>query len=918
MSGFEATDEQDGVGFNPFSLIEPDEIPYPTTDVGALNEAAAAIRSGGQELASISEDMESTWQGLQEHYTAPESETLFAAVGPVVTLGEGLESDLSTVATALEDLAEAASEAQRKLGDLRTEAESFAGGLEDRKFWWLTKDEENDDLAITTNLALKMRVNKAWADFTSAEVDCANTIANTCDGTTFATPGDSTEADMVYGANAEIFAEGTSFAEIDAAALAMMNELTGWAGEKFDSVEFENSMGQAAWDTLMVGVVFGTVQGAVTKSGYWHPERGWASPWDIPTRFENMKDTWAEAGMDAAALVGIHKEGDGWLLQPSSDDPFANLSWGWWWGNVETSAAQVRENHTAWSQRESDPLYSGTYSAINTAMLFTGPFKLGAEILKFGGGEFSGAEGGSGAGGESGSGAGSRGGAEVGTWAEGPGRGVGDALAEAGVPINERFDGVVQQVPPIPPVTPGAQGGQPPAGSGTGQGQGEQGHSERGPSEQRPPQRPQQGATEEQPPRAPRQDPSPGVPRQDTDPSPTPPRGGTGRENGQEGGAPAPREREDTSRGGEPEGRPRAEGQRDREDAPPLPVAGRDGDAPEDGGRPAPQDRDTRGDAEEPGRPRNEEGAPRTPPIAPSEEAGPPAPSTEGGSGGDEPPRERPFTGGGDDDSADDAGRGDAGEDSQRPGQQDGVAPSDTERSPDPEVPEAPKGEPTPIPADRTRGHILEQIDESRVTRNESGLIDSIDGSPVTEFLEDLVTERAREMKDMADPKGVSKKELGGKNGAVNSVVLDRDTGVIVEAVNGRGKGAGIIPEELHPVLEGRLRELEDDGPYPVYDYITGRVLREDAEYPHPDDPLRHAEVKAINELLWLRGRDVTEAVMGDFQMDNRYTLSTPEPRPAPCCPNCTAMTEGAPNFGSFKHTHPKWHPDSNQVTGEY
>ncbi|MFB8766054.1 hypothetical protein, partial [Nocardiopsis alba] len=636
MSGFEATDEQDGVGFNPFSLIEPDEIPYPTTDVGALNEAAAAIRSGGQELASISEDMESTWQGLQEHYTAPESETLFAAVGPVVTLGEGLESDLSTVATALEDLAEAASEAQRKLGDLRTEAESFAGGLEDRKFWWLTKDEENDDLAITTNLALKMRVNKAWADFTSAEVDCANTIANTCDGTTFATPGDSTEADMVYGANAEIFAEGTSFAEIDAAALAMMNELTGWAGEKFDSVEFENSMGQAAWDTLMVGVVFGTVQGAVTKSGYWHPERGWASPWDIPTRFENMKDTWAETVVDAGALIGIHKEGDGWLLQPSSDDPFANLSWDWWWGNVETSAAQVRENHTAWSQRESDPLYSGTYSAINTAMLFTGPFKLGAEVLKFGGGEFSGAEGGSGTGGEGGTGTGSRGGAEVGTWAEGPGRGVGDALAEAGVPINERFDGVVQQVPPIPPVTPGAQGGQPPAGSGTGQeqGQGEQGHSEQGPSEQQPPQRPQQGAAEEQPPRAPRQDPSPGVPRQDTDPSPTPPRGGTGRENGQEGGAPAPREREDTSRGGEPEGRPRAEGQRDREDAPPPLVAGRDGDAPGDGGRPAPQDRDTRGDAEEPGRPRNEEGAPRTPPIAPSEEAGPPAPSTEGGSGG--------------------------------------------------------------------------------------------------------------------------------------------------------------------------------------------------------------------------------------------------------------------------------------------
>ncbi|MEU3025355.1 hypothetical protein ABZ644_21955 [Nocardiopsis alba] len=188
----------------------------------------------------------------------------------------------------------------------------------------------------------------------------------------------------------------------------------------------------------------------------------------------------------------------------------------------------------------------------------------------------------------------------------------------------------------------------------------------------------------------------------------------------------------------------------------------------------------------------------------------------------------------------------------------------------------------------------------------------------MTEFLEDLVAERAREMKDMVDPKGVSKKELGGKNGAVNSVVLDRDTGVIVEAVNGRDESVSIPPNKLHPVLEGCLRELKDDGPYPVYDYMTGRVVSEDVEYPHPDNPLRHAEVKAINELLWLRGRDATEAVMSDFQMDNRYTFSKPEPRPAPCCPNCTAMTEGAPNFGSFKHTNPKWHPDSNQVTGEY
>lgn len=30
------------------------------------------------------------------------------------------------------------------------------------------------------------------------------------------------------------------------------------------------------------------------------------------------------------------------------------------------------------------------------------------------------------------------------------------------------------------------------------------------------------------------------------------------------------------------------------------------------------------------------------------------------------------------------------------------------------------------------------------------------------------------------------------------------------------------------------------------------------------------------------------------------------KPTQGPVCSNCTAMTEGAPNFISFKHTHPE------------
>jgi hypothetical protein len=168
MSDFEMTESQSGVGNNPLTLIDPDDIPYPESDVWSLNYAAETLRSGGAEMASITEGMETTWQGLQEHYKAPEAETLYTAVEPVATSGAGLESDLAIVATALENLAEAAAEARRELNSLRIQAQSFVRGLEDRKFWWLLKNEDEDEWALETNRNLKSQVNKAWSDFTTA------------------------------------------------------------------------------------------------------------------------------------------------------------------------------------------------------------------------------------------------------------------------------------------------------------------------------------------------------------------------------------------------------------------------------------------------------------------------------------------------------------------------------------------------------------------------------------------------------------------------------------------------------------------------------------------------------------------------------------------------------------------------------
>ena len=147
--------------------------------------------------------------------------------------------------------------------------------------------------------------------------------------------------------------------------------------------------------------------------------------------------------MEAASLVGIHNE-DGWLYQPSTDDPHANLSWDWWWGNVKESGRDIREGFTAWSQREDDPEYHETYTAVNTALLVPGfPVKVVKEIITFGGPDGSSGSG-SGSGGapdEPGTGANpfsGQGGGAPGTG--GSDRDIGDIAQENRTPITERLD----------------------------------------------------------------------------------------------------------------------------------------------------------------------------------------------------------------------------------------------------------------------------------------------------------------------------------------------------------------------------------------------------------------------------------------------------------------------------------------------
>ncbi|WP_017539041.1 hypothetical protein [Nocardiopsis halophila] len=383
---FEPTQVQPGVDPNMYTLIDPDAIPYPLTDVESLASAAETLRTKGQDLLDGAEDLRSTWKGLDAHYEAPESEKLFSKMEPVATRGEDLQSDLSTVADALEELAEAAKTARRSLNNLRIDAQGLWNRNHDKPIWWLTKDEQTDEWALLENIRIKDAVNSAWSTFNQAENDCANKISALFGGPTYVSSGEGGGKDVrVYGLAPDAgerdlsLDQALSFEGLN----SRFNDFAGWAGNKIDpsNVEWGNDAGQAVWDVVVTDTLWGAGVGLYSKLGFWNPKSGWR--FDLSGRWENFKAAWKGAALDTAALVGVHDE-HGWLWDPGEGGREGwGAGWDRWLGNVEASKDELVEGYTAWSTREDGTSYSNTTMVANAAM-FTGGLPLKAAKIVLG------------------------------------------------------------------------------------------------------------------------------------------------------------------------------------------------------------------------------------------------------------------------------------------------------------------------------------------------------------------------------------------------------------------------------------------------------------------------------------------------------------------------------------------------------
>lgn len=113
---------------------------------------------------------------------------------------------------------------------------------------------------------------------------------------------------------------------------------------------------------------------------------------------------------------------------------------------------------------------------------------------------------------------------------------------------------------------------------------------------------------------------------------------------------------------------------------------------------------------------------------------------------------------------------------------------------------------------------------------------------------------------------------------------------------------------ELHPVLAERLAQAESGAGHPVVNK-DGTTAEGRQNFPAPYNPLNHAEVKAINHLLWLRGADASPQALREMRIDNYFPLGRDGIRRAPCCASCSIMLEGVgSNAGRFRGFPPGHH----------
>ena len=248
--------------------IDPSAIPGDNLRPDMVEIAATEIQTIGDEVSDQGGVVVSTWQRLANHYEAPEAATLFGVMDPVKTNAETFGSNVDRVSSALKTYAAEVEPIKAELAKIKAEAQAFvasiAGGVEKTTFSRAgaitsTVEWHEDQESVDANNDLIRRVNDQMVLLWAAERKCANAIYDIIGFPHIEAASESNPNG--YGLN-EI-PDGTE------TPWGKTVERSESCGEKA-----AGAVGRFVWDGVVVGGIWGTVEGLGSLTLGYNPQTG--------------------------------------------------------------------------------------------------------------------------------------------------------------------------------------------------------------------------------------------------------------------------------------------------------------------------------------------------------------------------------------------------------------------------------------------------------------------------------------------------------------------------------------------------------------------------------------------------------------------------------------------------------------------
>jgi hypothetical protein len=248
--------------------IDPSAIPGDNLRPDMVEIAAGEIKSIGDDVSDQGGVVVSTWQRLANHYEAPEAGTLFGVMDPVKTNAETFGNNVDRVSSALKTYAAEVEPIKAELAKIKAEAYAFvasiAGGVEKTTFSRAgaietTVEWHEDQDSVDANNDLIRRVNAQMVLLWAAERKCANAIYDIIGFPHIEAASDSNP-------------NGYGVTEIPDGAETPWGktvERSESCGEKA-----VNAVGSFVWDGVIVGGIWGTVEGLGTLVLGYNPQTG--------------------------------------------------------------------------------------------------------------------------------------------------------------------------------------------------------------------------------------------------------------------------------------------------------------------------------------------------------------------------------------------------------------------------------------------------------------------------------------------------------------------------------------------------------------------------------------------------------------------------------------------------------------------